>query len=146
LVRGWEASGEIGVVRPEIPPVKEAVDKFIAYQQSRHLSDETIRKYQNLLARRLLDWCTEMGRHQLKQLTVDALREFQQAWSDGAIYAVKNLERLRAFFDFCLDAQWVSRNPVNALKRPKIKQSPTLPFSRAEMTRIVLLGSSGRGG
>jgi integrase/recombinase XerD len=85
----------------------------------------------------LLDWCADTGRHQLKQLSVDPLREFQQSWNDGAIYAVKNLDRLRAFFDFCLDAQWVSRNPVNALKRPKIKQSPTLPFSKDEMTWIV---------
>lgn len=137
LVKGWEASGEIGVVRPEVPAVEEAVEKFIAYQRSRHLSDETIRKYKNLLGRRLVDWCAETGRRQLKQLRVDALREFQQSWNDGAMYAVKNLERLRAFFDFCLDAQWVGRNPVNGLKRPKVKQSPTLPFSKEEVTRIL---------
>ncbi len=137
LLRGWEASGEIGVIRPEIPSVREAVDKFIAYQRSRHLSDETIRKYENLLERRFLNWCAATGRHQLKQLSVDALRDFQRSWKDGAIYAIKNLERLRALFDFCLDAQWVSRNPVSALKRPKVKQSPTLPFSKEEMTRIV---------
>jgi hypothetical protein len=40
LMRGWEASGEIGVVRREVPAVKEAVEKFITYQRSRHLSDE----------------------------------------------------------------------------------------------------------
>lgn len=137
LVRAWEASGEIGVVRPEFPRVAEAVEKFIAYQKSRHLAEETIRKYENLLGHRFLDWCEATGRGQLKQLSVDALRDFQQSWNDGALYATKNIERLRAFFDFCLDAQWVSQNPVKGLKRPKVKHAPTHPFSRDEMKRIL---------
>ena len=137
LVRGWEASGQIGVVRPDIPSASQAVQKFIAYQRARHLSEETIRKHQSLLQRRLLSWCRATGHGQLKQLSVDALREFQQSWQDGALYASKNLERLRAFFDFCLDTQWVAVNPAKGLKRPKVKQTPTLPFSREEMKRIV---------
>ena len=137
LVRGWEASGEIGVVRPEVPSISDAVEKFLAYQKTRNLSSETIRKHENLLGRRLLDWCSSTGRQHLKQLSVDALREFQQSWGDSAIYATKNLERLRAFFDFCLDAQWVQRNPVKALKRPKVRHAPTLPFSQEEMKQIL---------
>jgi integrase len=137
LVHGWEASGEIGVVRAEIPTVTEAVKKFIDYQKSRHLLPDTIRKYENLLVRRMLVWCERTGATRLKQLSVDALREFQQSWTDGPVYAVKNLERLRTFFEFCLDAQWVQRNPVKALKRPLMRQSPTLPFSTEEMGRIL---------
>jgi hypothetical protein len=30
LVRPWESSGQIGVVRPDIPTLKEAVEKFVA--------------------------------------------------------------------------------------------------------------------
>jgi site-specific recombinase XerD len=125
------------VVRPDIPSTGEAIEKFLAYQKARHLSGETIRKYENLLGRRLLSWTRATGRGQLKQLSVDALRDFQQSWEDSPLYASKNLERLRAFFDFCLDAQWVSQNPTTGLKGPKVKQSPTLPFSRDEMKRIV---------
>lgn len=137
LIRGWEASGEIGVVRPDIPSAAEAIEKFLAYQRARHLSGETIRKYENLLEGRLLRWSRATGRAQLKQLSVDALRDFQQSWEDSPLYASKNLERLRAFFDFCLDAQWVSRNTAKGLKGPKVKPSPTLPFSPDEMERIV---------
>ena len=93
LVRGWEASGEIGVVRPDIPSAAEAVEKFIAYQRARHLSGETIRKYENLLEGRLLPWSRATGRGQFKQLSVDALRGFQQSWEDSPLYASKNLER-----------------------------------------------------
>jgi site-specific recombinase XerD len=137
LVRGWEASGEIGVVKVEIPTVSEAVQKFITYQKSRNLSAETIRKYEHLLDRRFLSWCAHKGFQRFKQLTVDALREFQTTWDDGPLYATKNLERLRAFFEFALDAQWVTRNPVKRLKRPKANEAPTLPFSNDEMARIL---------
>ncbi len=137
LVRGWEASGQIGVVKPEIPTVQGAVDRFLAYQRSRYLAEETIRKYQQLLDKRFLGWCTRTGRTQFRQLTVDALRQFQESWEDSPLYAVKNLERLRAFFGFCLDADWIERNPTKGLKRPKTKQTPTLPFTREEVERIL---------
>jgi hypothetical protein len=35
-VRGWEASGQIGVVRNEAPSIKEAVEKHIADAQARN--------------------------------------------------------------------------------------------------------------
>lgn len=137
LVRGWEASGEIGVVRTEVPPVADAIDKFLVYQKSRGLSNETIRKYQNLLERRLLPWCEKNGYRLFKQLSVDALREFQITWNDGGLYAVKNLERLKAFFQFAVEAQWISRNPVSGLKRAKTVERPTLPFTDEEMQKIL---------
>lgn len=136
LVRGWDASGEIGVVRLD-PPVSEAVEKFITYQKARNLSGETIRKYENLLERRFLPWCESKGYRLFKRLTVDALRDFQTTWDDGPLYATKNLERLRAFFEFVLEAQWIARNPVASLKRPKATDNPTLPFSEDEMKRIL---------
>ena len=38
LVTGWTASGQIGVVKPEIPPLKEAVEKFIADARAQQLN------------------------------------------------------------------------------------------------------------
>ena len=35
LVRGWEASGEVGVVKPEVPTVAEAVAKIHAAVDAR---------------------------------------------------------------------------------------------------------------
>jgi len=49
LVRGWEASGQVGVVKPDVPTVAEAVTKFLEDARARHLTAETVRKYQNLL-------------------------------------------------------------------------------------------------
>ena len=78
------------------------------------------------------------------QITVDAIREFRANWDDGAVYATKNLERMRAFFRFCEQARCIDRNPAASVKAPKHKASPTLPFSADEMKRILDVRSLSR--
>lgn len=137
LVRGWEASGQIGVAKPDVPTIVEAVDAFIEDAEARHLRDETVKKYRSLLRRRLLPWCEQEGYRFLKQLHTQPLREFRASWEDGPVYASKNLERLRAFFRFCEQAEWIKGNPAAALKAPQHRLAPTLPFSQEEMSRIL---------
>ena len=47
----------------------------------------------------------------------------------GALTAAKYLERLKQFFKFCLENEWVARNPAAPLKPAKIKHTPTMPLS-----------------
>ena len=138
LVRDWEAAGEIGVVKkPDIPTIAKAVELFLQDVRAQKLNVETIRKYENLLSRRFLPWCEAKGYRYLKQLGVEQLRQFRATWSDSANYATKNLERLRAFFRFCMHDDWIAKNPARAVKAPKVTETPTLPFSRREMDRII---------
>ena len=138
LVRDWEASGEIGVIKkPDIPSIEEAVDRFFDDLAAQKLSPETIRKYDNLLRKRMLPWCANKGFKYLKQLSVEEIRQFRASWNDGALYASKNLERLRSFFRFCTHGDWITKNPARTVKAPKVTDRPTLPFSRDEMQRIV---------
>ena len=116
LVTAWTASGQIGVVRPDIPPLKEAVEKFIADAKAQQLNWETLRKYETFLDRRFLPWCESKGYRLLKQITPSALADFRKTWQDGALYATKNIERLRSFFRFCGRMKWASENPALALK------------------------------
>lgn len=120
-----------------VPTVAEAVAKFLDDATARHLAGETIRKYKNLRERRFIAWCESKGYRLLKQITVDGVREFRSTWDDGAAYATKNLERMRAFFRFCEQARWIDRNPATSVKAPRHKSSPTLPFSADEMKRIL---------
>jgi integrase/recombinase XerD len=138
LVRDWEAAGEIGVVKkPDVPTIAEAVDLFLQDVRAQKLSTETIRKYENLLSRRFVKWCEFKGYRYLKQLGVEQIRQFRATWSDSANYATKNLERLRAFFRFCMHDDWIPKNPAAVVKAPKVNDTPTLPFSRREMDRIL---------
>ena len=73
------------------------------------------------------------------------MRAFRASWSDSANYATKNLERLRSFFRFCQQDEWMTKNPARAVKAPRVKETPTLPFSKAEMARIVEASDRYRG-
>jgi integrase/recombinase XerD len=138
LARDWEAAGEIGVVKkPDIPTVAEAVELFLQDARAQQLSPETIRKYVNLLNRRFAPWCESKGYRYLRQLGVEQMRQFRATWSDSANYANKNLERLRAFFRFCLQDDWIAKNPARAVKAPRVADNPTLPFTDSEMESIL---------
>jgi len=145
LVVAWTASGQVGVIKPEIPLLKEAVDKFIADARAQHLNWETIRKYQTFLERRFMTWCESKGYRLLKQITPATLADFRRTWDDSPLYAVKNIERLRSFFRFCQRMKWSSENPALALKVPRATGKPTLPFTDAEMTRILAACDDYRG-
>jgi site-specific recombinase XerD len=137
LVAKWNESGQVGVVLVEVPPIAEAVEKFIADAKARGVGWETLRKYENLLRRRFLGWCDDQGYRLLKQVGVQEIRDFRAIWTDGPNYSAKNLERLRAFFRFCEQAEWVRRNPAAFLKPPKFKLKPTLPMtSRPRVHRL----------
>ena len=125
VIAAWTASGKIGVVRVEIPSIADTVTKFFEDAQARKLEPTTISKQKNLLNKRLLPWCEKKGFRLLKQLDVDALREFRAGWPDGPLSAYKNLERLRSFLGFCLQAGWVEKNHARALKPPKLADKST---------------------
>src|SRR5581483_9092277 len=63
---------------------------------AQHLAGETIRKYKNLLEGRFVGWCDSKGYRLMKQITVDAMREFPATWDVARCTRTKNLERMRA--------------------------------------------------
>ena len=138
-VRGWEASGQIGVVKNEIPTIREAVAKNLADAGARNLKPESIKKIHDVLERRLLTFCTAQGYRSLKQLDVDAVREFRnelvQDYSPNS--ARKRLEYIRAFFRFCQHSGWTAANPAAVIKAPRADPSPTLPFEDTQVRAML---------
>lgn len=134
LVRQWEARGGFS---GKVIPVPEAVQKFLEDARVRHLTDATLAKMTVVLKKQLVPWSESRGITYVSQLDVEALRDFRATWADGAVSAIKKLERLRSFFRFCQDSGWVEKNPARLLKAPKVVLKPTLPFSHAEMGRIL---------
>jgi integrase len=136
-VRGWEASGTIGVVKAEVPLIREAVAKYLADADARKLAPESLKKLRHTLEKRLIEYATGEGLRYLKQLDVDRLREFRATWTYSPIAARKRLETLRGFFRFCVQSGWLQANPAALIKPPKHKDNPTLPFSAEQMTAIL---------
>jgi hypothetical protein len=128
IVHGWEASGEVGFVKVDIPTIEQAVEQYLDDAAARHLAPTTIRKRREMLEGRLLAFCNAKGFQLLKHLDVSTLRTFRNGWTFSAISAVKRLEYLRGFFRFCLESGWIESNPARVLKAPKVTQQPTMPF------------------
>jgi integrase len=119
-----------------IPSIAVAVKQFMASLETRQLTRETVRKYETLLLRCLLPWCRRTGISALADLRVVALDDFTATWTGGPLYRAKNLERLRAFCQFCVNRDWIPKNPAQAIRPPRVRPRPTIPFTPDEMSRI----------
>jgi site-specific recombinase XerD len=116
--------------------VEDAVKKFLANAVSRNLRKSTLRKYE-LMQRTLTDFCTNRGLVFLRQLNVDQVREFRNTWKLNARTAGKTLERIRSFFKFCADSDWIEKNPARAIKAAKVDDADVLSFDDQEIRKIL---------
>ena len=148
----WEA--------PEVTPqsqgptIEEAIEKFLIDARSR-LRPPTVKKYEVLLKRArvtapgrfdptkhsptLSEFAASRALQLLSEINVETMREFRQLWKDGHVAGTKKLERLRSFLGFCVDNEWIAKNPASAVKVPEPteeEQCPTLPFEDDELRRI----------
>jgi integrase/recombinase XerD len=137
-IHEWEAAREIGGKAFVVPTISEALQKYFDDAEARHLAPSTIRKRRELLNGKLLPYCKSKGHEQLKDLSIDTLRNFRKTWKFAATSAVKRLEYLRGFLRFCEESEWIERNPAKAIKPPRVTQSPTLPFDDVEVERTLV--------
>jgi site-specific recombinase XerD len=114
----------------------DAWEHFLAQAKARKLRPTTIYKY-DLLRRRMRDFAQRQGLRLLKEFDLDVLETLQSEWQEGAISCMKKLERLKSFFRAALIRRWVDENPAGAMRGPKIRPRPTLPFTREEMGKIL---------
>lgn len=116
--------------------IQSATEKFEAEAVSRSLKEPTIRKYKYLF-RQLHKFCESKGYIFLNQLTVDEVRTFRNSWTLGPRTSSKHLERLKSFFKFCVDSDWMESSPARSLKPPKIAELDAVPFSEQEVEKIL---------
>jgi integrase/recombinase XerD len=114
----------------------DAWTSLLADLEARQLSHQTIRKYK-LLERQMKAYGEEHGLKMLAEFGLDVLSKFRATWKDGPRTAGKKVERLRAFFRFAHDRQWVESNPATRIKLPKVSIRPTMPLTHDEMVKIL---------
>jgi len=132
----WDPLPEEVQVRPVT--ILEAKERFLKDAESgRRLGESTLRKYR-LMLRHLEEFATKKGFLYLKQLDGEALREFRDFWKLSPRTALKKLERVKAFFRFASENDWIGTNPARLVRGPaNIRDTQKLPFEPAEMERIV---------
>jgi integrase/recombinase XerD len=136
-VHEWESRGRIEEDKIAEPvTVAQACARFLRDARARKLRPPTLYKYR-LLLRRLRDFANSRGARCIREMDLEHVRDFRSGWSDQNLSALKKLERLRAFFRFCQDADWLPDNPAKKLKNPKVTQPPTMPFTKEQVTEIL---------
>jgi integrase/recombinase XerD len=108
---------------------------MLADLEAQKLTSGTIRKYK-LLERQMKAYGEMHGLTLMGQFDLDTLSNFRATWKIGPRTATKQLERLRAFFRFAHDRQWVESNAATRIKLPKVSTCPTMPFTTEEMIKI----------
>ena len=149
IIRDWEIAGTVTTEARSGVPVREACDAFLADVAAQRLSAASLKKDCVLLTntRRpenqekhspsLSQFCVEAGLHFTTQITLPDLSRFREQWKDGALSGGKKLERLRAFGRFLVDRGWWRENLALKLKRPKVKEVPTMPFTPSEVAALL---------
>jgi integrase/recombinase XerD len=128
IVRDWEAGKQAVLI-----PVKDAFARYIADCEARHLRSETLRKYR-LLEREMVQ---EFGGVPIDAVGIEELSKYREKWTVSAGTARKKIERLRAFFKFCIERGFIEKNPAMLLKHPKSVSKPSIPFTEEEIEKIV---------
>jgi integrase len=149
IIRDWEINGSKKKDAPALTSVRDACDAFMADVEAQRLSDSSLKKYKVLLVNQrqaknrekhspsLSEFCAETGIQFTSQLLLPQVTRFRGQWKDGAIAGGKKLERLRAFGRFMVDRGLWTENLALKLKRPKVTDPPTMPFTRDEIRALL---------
>jgi site-specific recombinase XerD len=139
MVREWEAKDRViqEVPPPEPKTLQSAWESFIADGTARGLREPTIKKY-GYFRKRMETFAKDRGLRFLIEFDVETLTQFRATWNSQNLSALKKLELLRAFFEFCHDQEWIEKNPARKIKNPKITHRPTLPFTQDEVLRTLV--------
>jgi integrase/recombinase XerD len=135
-LRNCEAQENEPMTAQEPISIEQASARFLSDAKARKLNESTLYKYQ-LLFKQIRDFAQRRGLRYLKELDLTTLDDFRAEWKDGPRSSLKKLGRLRAFFRFCERRKWIDGNPALDLKAPKIQNRPTMPFTQAEMVKIL---------
>ena len=127
LVREWEGNGDKPVVT-----VSVAYERFLAQRKSKGMSADMLHKHEKLG----IGLQAFLGDIPLRSMTLDGLSEFRESWTIGPGTAKNQIARMRSFFRFCIDRQWIERNLAKLIEMPKVDDSEPKPYEPHELVRI----------
>jgi site-specific recombinase XerD len=128
--------GTVDRKKAELITVPAAIEAFIKDCELRNLSSSTLGKYRRLTCR-IGAFATLHRIGGINQMDSVETHRFREEWNLSPRTAGKELERLRGFFRFCQENDWITKNPARAIKAPKVKQLPRLPFTEKEIANII---------
>lgn len=133
-VHAWETAGTAKAA-PRIK-LADAIARYQTDCDARKLSVSTNEKI-SVLLKALQKFADDRGITLLEQVDVPELREFRATWKSwGALTQAKHIERIRAFFRFCLQSKWITESPAQFLNPPKVESTKVSVFTEQELSQI----------
>jgi integrase/recombinase XerD len=117
--------------------LQSSINVFLQDKKVQGVTLSVIGKYTRELDR-LRRHCEAAGVYTVQALTRELLTGFCATWEGmypSSSTRAKVRERLRGFLRYCYEAQWLDRVPV--LPKIQVSQSPTLPLTPDEFTRLL---------
>jgi integrase len=154
--QAWDgqATGAANTALVDAPPVASAFpdqkNKSITIERaiqafksefSEYAASNTQKKY-NLILGKLTAFANSKGYVMLDQWGPIDVREFRSSWSVSPQTAAKNMSTVKAFFEFCLSNEWISRNPARLVRMQRGRDAADrrgeqkLPFSDEELRKM----------
>lgn len=137
LVKENEMRAAGGVIDRQRKGLAEAIEAFHA--QGVNNAEATGKKYRRVL-RYLEDYCRSRGITAVEGVETEVLDGYRLSRLEtlkGRWSWTKELEILAAFFRFCIGRKWISTNPADSVKRPKIGEANDIePYTQDEMVRM----------
>jgi site-specific recombinase XerD len=100
--------------------LESAIESFLAdaaHSNGRNLREVTVARYRSELGK-LLDFAGDVT---IASIEPETIRRFRDSWKMNARTAAGSLARIRAFFKFAVDNEWITKNPALSVRVPKDK-------------------------
>jgi hypothetical protein len=142
-VRGWEASGQVGVIRNEIPAIKEAVQKHIADAGARNLKPESLKKIRDVIERRFLKYAPPKVSGASASSTLTSSASSGIAWQ-GLLGQLRAQEAgVRALvLSVLASIRLDDRESRGGDQATEAGHSPTLPFEQKQIDAILAVADT----
>jgi site-specific recombinase XerD len=127
-----EAAGDIP--KPAQTSIEDAVTAFTV-QAERDLESSTLKQYE-LVLRQLKAFCADKGFISLKQLTLVKLERFVASWKVGPRTEGKRIERVKRFFNYCVEHKMLEKSEAKGLKPPPADKVKAVPFTEEQVKAI----------
>lgn len=134
IIRGMELPKPPATVQKPKTPITVAAETFLALKAKKN--KETRRKYVNIL-KRLRDYCeAELRTSFVDDVAFTDLINFRNTWKEANSTQINQQTMLKAFFKFCVRADYIVKNPAQDLDAIPEDKEKTDPFESDEMRKI----------
>src|SRR5207248_2973177 len=119
----WNGEVPVPVIASEQPSPKpritiERATKTFLDELREHVAPATHKKYR-LLLKSFSAFSAHRGYVMIDQWDPTDIREFRSSWAVSPATAVRHMAMLKPFFEWCLNNEWIGRNPARLVKNPK---------------------------